>query len=155
MTSATETTSLLTFSIAEQQYGLPLEVVQRVFRAVEVTLVPDAPDFVMGVVSIHGRIVPVVSVRRRMGLRQEKVREKDRLVLVTVHGRDVLLLVDSIGGVIVPGSGDFVASREILPDTASMEGVARTGDSLVVVQNISEFLTERHAVALAAASEQV
>ena len=59
---------IVVFTLDEQRYALHLLAVERVVRAVEVTALPEAPEIVLGVVNVKGRIVPVINVRRRFRL---------------------------------------------------------------------------------------
>ena len=59
---------IVVFALDEQRYALHLLAVERVVRAVEVTALPEAPEIVLGVVNVKGRIVPVINVRRRFRL---------------------------------------------------------------------------------------
>lgn len=57
--------ALVVFRLDERRYALPLSVVERVIRAVEVTPLPKAPPIVLGAIDVQGRVVPVLNVRRR------------------------------------------------------------------------------------------
>ncbi len=63
------------------RYALPLTSVEQVVRAVEVTPLPDAPDIIMGVINVHGRVVPVVDIRRRFRLPARALSAGDQLVI--------------------------------------------------------------------------
>ena len=65
---------LVGFSLEGQRYALPLSVVRRVVFAVQVTLLPNAPGIVLGVVDFHGDVIPVLNVRRRFQLPERAIR---------------------------------------------------------------------------------
>ncbi len=58
---------LVSFVIVEQQYALPLSVVERVLPMVAVSPLPHAPSIALGVINLHGQIIPVLDIRRRLG----------------------------------------------------------------------------------------
>ncbi|MFQ5632726.1 MAG: chemotaxis protein CheW, partial [bacterium] len=58
----------LVFTIDDQQFGLPMSQVERIIRAVEVRPVPEAPDYINGVINMQGRVIPVVNLRKRFRL---------------------------------------------------------------------------------------
>ena len=73
---------LIGFRLAEQDYALPIEVVQEVIRAVEPTKLPSAPAFLSGVVNLRGRVTPLVSLRTLLRLPPGE----DLFVVVCRHG---------------------------------------------------------------------
>jgi len=75
---------IIIFSLDEPRYALPLSLVERVVRIVEITPLPKAPDIVMGVINMHGQILPVINVRRRFNLPEREIRLEDQLIML-VH----------------------------------------------------------------------
>ena len=58
---------LVSFVIVEQQYALPLSVVERVLPMVAMSPLPQAPPIALGVINLHGQVIPVLDIRRRLG----------------------------------------------------------------------------------------
>jgi purine-binding chemotaxis protein CheW len=67
---------LVVFAFDEQRYALHLSAVERIVRMVEITPLPKAPEIVLGVVNVQGRIVPIVNIRKRFstGLKSHEKR---------------------------------------------------------------------------------
>ena len=63
----TDIRHLLVFSVDEQEYALPYTIVEKVVRSVEITPLPNAPDIIKGIINVHGRVIPVLSVREKLG----------------------------------------------------------------------------------------
>jgi purine-binding chemotaxis protein CheW len=59
---------LVVFTLGQQRYGLPLSSVERAARIVEITPLPNAPEIVLGVINVQGRLMPVVNLRHRFRL---------------------------------------------------------------------------------------
>lgn len=55
------------FRIGRETFGLPIELVREIVRVPEITSVPNAPDYIEGVINLRGRIIPVVDLRKRFG----------------------------------------------------------------------------------------
>ena len=53
------------FRLDEQHYAVPLSVVERIVRMVDITPVPKTPEIVLGVINVQGSVIPVVDIRRR------------------------------------------------------------------------------------------
>jgi len=132
---------LIGFSIDEQRYALPLQIVERVVRAVEVTLLPKAPDIVLGVVNMQGRIIPVVNIRRRFGLREREIDLNDQLVIAYSSKRNIAFLADSVSGVIEILEEEVVAAEKILPGLEYIKGIVKQEDGLVHILDIDSILS--------------
>ena len=141
------------FTLDSQRYGLPLRVVERIVRAVEVTVLPQAPDIVLGVVNVQGRIIPVIDLRRRFGLTGRAMALSDQMVVARTTRRPVALMVDAVHGVLdYPGQA-AVAAQEILPGLPHLEGVVKLDDGLVLIQDLEQFLSLDEDQALSRALE--
>ncbi len=93
--SATEQ-ALLCFKISRLQFALPLDIVERTLRAVEVTNVPDANEILYGLINYHGDLIPVINLRHRFGLPAKEITLHDRFVVVLEKDKKMALVVDSI-----------------------------------------------------------
>src|SRR5581483_884088 len=76
---------LVVFTLANEKWALPASVVQRAVRAVEITPCPDAPDVVLGVINVHGRIIPVFDLRRRFGLPLRELSIDDHIIIANAQ----------------------------------------------------------------------
>jgi purine-binding chemotaxis protein CheW len=79
------------FTLDERRYALYLPAVERVVPAVEVTPLPNAPEVVLGVINVQGRIIPVINVRKRFGLRERDIEPNDRFILARTSRHVVAL----------------------------------------------------------------
>ena len=83
---------LVVFLLNEQRYALYLPVVERVVSAVEVTPLPKAPDIVLGVINMQGKVIPVVNIRRRFGLPERQIDLSDQFIIANTTKRPVVLV---------------------------------------------------------------
>lgn len=132
---------LIVFSIDEQRYALPLSTVERVVRAVEVTTLPKAPDIVLGVVNVQGRIIPVVNIRRRFGLQEQEINLNDQLVIAYTPKRSIAFVADNVSGVIGIQEKEVVAAEEILPGMEYVKGIVKQDDGMIHILDIDSILT--------------
>ncbi len=132
---------LLVFALDGYRYALHLPAVERVVRAVEITPLPKPPEIVLGVVNMHGSIVPVVNIRRRFRLPEREIDPGDQLILTHTSRRSVALLADSVDGVIESLEQDIVAAQNFLPKVEYVEGVLKFQDGMVLIHDIDTFLS--------------
>ena len=132
---------LVAFTLNGQAYALSLASVQQVLRMVEVTPLPNAPDSVLGVVSVHGTVVPVFSMRRRLGLAEAGVNLSDQLIVADTAGRSVALVVDTVNGVVERSSEETTQLETIVPGVDYVEGIARLENGMLFIHNLDRFLS--------------
>ena len=70
------------FRIGRETFGLPISIVREIVRVPEITAVPNAPDYIEGVINLRGRIIPVVDLRKRFGEKSFEANKKNRIVVV-------------------------------------------------------------------------
>jgi purine-binding chemotaxis protein CheW len=133
------------------RYALPLTSVERVVRAVEITPLPDAPDIILGVINVHGRVVPVVDIRRRFRLPARAISAGDQLVIAHTPRRCLALVADTVRGVVECPAGDIVTPHDVLPDLHYVTGIARLADGLILIHDLDGFLALDEERALAQA----
>ena len=129
------------FSLDEQRYALHLSVVKKTARAVDVTPLPKAPDIVLGVINVKGRVIPVVKVRQRFDLPEREMELSDRLIIANTSRRAVALLADAVMGVVELGEQEVIATEEVLPDAEYVKGVLKLPDGLVLIHDLDSFLS--------------
>jgi purine-binding chemotaxis protein CheW len=134
-------TRLVVFKLEEQRYGLPLELVERVVRIVEITPLPKAPDIVLGVVNVQGEVIAVANVRKRFGLSEREPRLSDQLIIARTPHRPVALVVDAVSGVVEYAQGQAAAAQAIVPGTDYIAGVVKLADGMVLIQDLGRFLS--------------
>jgi purine-binding chemotaxis protein CheW len=145
---------LATFFLHEEEYGLPVRLVQEIIRVTDITQVPRAPEFIKGVINLRGRIIPVVDLRRKLGLGDVETTRQTRIVVVSLDGRLIGLLVDGASQVLrVPVSSIEAAPEEVVEiDSNFIRGVAKLEKRLIILIDLSQILARelREAGAIAA-----
>lgn len=139
---------LVVFTLGDRRCALPLSVVERAVRVVDITPLPKAPDIVLGVVNVHGRVIPVIDVRRRFHLPERGIALEDQMVIARAARRTVALLVDSVSGVLEYSGQAAVAAHDVLPELPYVEGVVKVDDGLILIHNLDRFLALEEEAAL-------
>jgi purine-binding chemotaxis protein CheW len=149
-----ELTQLVVFRLDAQRYAVPLIVVERIIRAVEVTPLPKAPAIVLGVIDVEGRVLPVLNIRRRFGLPDKDIRPKDQFLIAQTARRAVVLVIDEAQGVIERPSTEIVIPARIVPGLEQIQGVIKLGDGLALIHDLEKFLSLDEARSLDEAMRQ-
>jgi purine-binding chemotaxis protein CheW len=134
---------LATFFLAGEEYGVDVRMVQEIIRVTDITHVPRAPAFIKGVINLRGRIIPVIDLKRKLGLGEVDVTRQARIVVVKLKDRLIGLLVDGASQVLkVPVSTIEAAPEEVLEHDAvhSIRGVAKLDKRLIILMDLLKLL---------------
>lgn len=132
---------MVVFSIDASRYGIDIDSVDKVVLVVEITSLPKAPDIVLGVVNVHGEIVPVIDLRARLRRPQRSPALTDHLVIARTAKRRVALLADAVEGVAEYSPQQLVEAQAIVPGTEYLAGVAKLADGMVLIHDLDRFLS--------------
>ena len=72
----------LTFSLADEEYGLGILKIKEIIGMMPITTVPQTPEFVKGVINLRGKVIPVIDLRLRFGM--ESIDYTDRTCIIVV-----------------------------------------------------------------------
>lgn len=132
------------FSVAGSDYVLPAHEVLQMEAFEGATRVPGTPDYVIGLVQIRGRVLPVVDLRRRFNLPALDTTEDSRVVVVDKNGRSVALLVDRAREVVRIAPSAFEPPPPVVAAQASgfVKAVAKAGERLVMLVDSAKVMGE-------------
>ncbi len=137
-----ETEHLATFFLDREEYGVDVRLVQEIRRVTEITQVPRAPDFIKGVINLRGRIIPVIDLKKKLGLGEVTTTKLSRIVVITLKGRLLGLLVDGASQVLkVPVSLVEPAPPEVVQKGGDyLRGVAKLEKRLIILVDLETVL---------------
>ena len=145
---------LVVFDLASEAYGVNIGTVREIIRMQQIAHVPEAPQYVDGVINLRGRVIPVIDLRKRFGLAVTEQTDNSRIVVVDSAGEDIGMLVDAVTEVLrVPGDAIEPASSLVTTeDSYYMDGIAKIGNRLLILLNLERVLqsTDRELVGVAA-----
>jgi purine-binding chemotaxis protein CheW len=132
---------LATFQLDREEYGLDVRLVETIIRAGEVTPVPRAPAFVEGVINLRGRVVPVIDLKKKLGLGEVERTKRARVVVVRVRESLIGLLVDAALQVLkVPISRIEPAPEAVGREADYIRGVAKLDAGLIILVDLEKVL---------------
>jgi purine-binding chemotaxis protein CheW len=135
---------LATFNLDREEYGVEVRLVQEIRRVSEITVVPRAPPFVRGVINLRGRILPVVDLKKKLGLGEVEIQKASRIVVVRLRERLLGLLVDGASQVLkVPMSRIEPPPDEVVNKGGdTIRGVAKLEGRLVILLDLNRVLAQ-------------
>jgi purine-binding chemotaxis protein CheW len=133
--------TLIVFDIEGQRYALPLHDVERVLPMVAVSPLPKAPAVALGVINLHGKIIPVLDVRRRFGLPSRDYGLTAHLLVARTVRRSLALPVDAVLGVRHVATETVTPPDGVLPGIGHVAGIAALADGLLFIHDLETFLS--------------
>ncbi len=135
---------LITFQLAEEEYGINILKVEEIQRMKEISLtkVPQAEEYIEGIVNLRGNVIPVVNLRKRFALGEKKMDKQTRIIVVNINDRSLGFLVDRVNEVIdVEKEAINVPPQEIVKiDSSFIQGIVRYDERLVIMLDIENIL---------------
>jgi len=130
------------FRIGRETYGVPITSLHEIVRVPEITAVPDAPDYLEGVINLRGKIVSVMDLRKRFGDKHAKLTRQNRILVVEHSGRLAGLIVDSASEVLKIASEDVEAPPAAFQEGGlnCVTGLGKVRGRLIVLLDMTKLL---------------
>ena len=130
------------FKVGRETYGVPITSLHEIVRVPEVTAVPDAPEYMEGVINLRGKIVSVLDLRKRFGETTTETSRRNRILVVEHHGKLAGLIVDSASEVLkIPASDVEPSPTESLEGGLNcVTGLGKYQGRLIVLLDMAKLL---------------
>lgn len=134
---------LCAFFVGSTEYAVDLMRIEEILRPQQLTSLPEAPAWVEGVVSLRGNLLPVVNLRRRLGIEAEPLTKRARLLVCWIGRRRIGFLVDRVSEVVRVSKDRLRPPPPLLAPTASayVVGVCESGERLRLLLDLKALLT--------------
>ncbi len=134
------------FLLENQEYGIDIAQVHEIDRLKEIVIspVPKTPEFVEGIINLRGDVVPIIDLRKKLGMVPKEIDKSSRILIVKLTKKVIGLLVDGVSEVISVYESSISPTPEEISDveTKFINSVARTSDKrLILLINIDEVLS--------------
>ncbi|WP_462324323.1 chemotaxis protein CheW [Desulfoplanes sp.] len=145
-----ELLQLVTFSIGEEEFGVEILKVQEIIRMLEITRVPKAPEFVEGVINLRGKVIPVIDLRLRFGLKAKVHDKKTRIIVIEINQMIVGFVVDAVSEVLRIPAGTIEPPPPVISglDSEYISGVGKLDDRLLIMLDLNRLLSKEEKSAL-------
>jgi purine-binding chemotaxis protein CheW len=147
-----ELLQLVSFMIGGEECGVDILKVQEINRMLEVTRVPNTPEYVDGVINLRGKVIPILDLRRRFNWDRKEHDGNTRIVVVELTGKVVGFVVDGVREVLrIPGS----VTEPPPPIVAGLQAeyitaVGKLEDRLLILLDLEKLVADATELARAA-----
>lgn len=142
----TELLQLVGFKIDSEEFAINILIVQEIIKLLKITKVPNAPNFVEGVVNIRGRIIPIINLRSIIQLPQKEFDNKTRIIVVEIANNTVGFIVDAVTEVLRIPLEITEAPPELTTDINSdfINSVAKIDDRILLLLDIDKIISHSY-----------
>lgn len=133
---------LVTFKIADEEFGVEILAVQEIIRIMQITTVPRAPAFIEGVINLRGKVIPVIDMRKRFGLPVVERDSQTRIIVMEFNQKIVGFLVDAVSEVLRIPAATVEAPPPVVAGIGSeyIKGVGKLDDRLLILMDLDSLL---------------
>ena len=134
---------LVVFELANEVYGVDIGRVQEIIRMTTITRLPRAPEFVEGVINLRGKVIPVVDLKKRFGLRDSEEGRSSRIVVVDVGQQTLGMVVDGVSEVLRVTKGAIEPPSPVVTTIESdyIRGIAKLEGRLIILLDLDKVLS--------------
>jgi len=132
--------------IGSEQYGIDISYVDNIVRMQKITRVPKAQSYFKGIINLRGEIVPVMSIRKKMGLEDDVFTHASRIIILKIESQGALgIIVDEVKEVVTLGSDQIDKAAYDSKDGKNnfINGIGKNGNELISLFEIGSIIEER------------
>lgn len=119
-----ELIQLVSFNLDQEEYGVDVLKVREIIRMPIVTRVPNTPHYVEGVINLRGKVIPIISMRKKFGLMEIDTDKQTRIMVMDVSGDLMGFIVDAVSEVIHISSSEIQPSPAVVASGIDQECIA-------------------------------
>lgn len=133
---------VVAFKLLNEEYGVSILNVQEIRDLTDITRVPFAADYIKGVINLRGSVLPVIDLKKRLGLADAPYTDNTRIVTVTVGDLHVGMLVDAVTEVLTISTKPVDPKKTISgkENTKFLSGIGNVDGRLIIMLNLQEIM---------------
>lgn len=139
------TKQYIVVKIGNEQYGIDISYVDNIVRMQKITRVPKAQVFFKGIINLRGEIVPVMSIRTRMGLEDDVFTNASRIIILKIEQQGSLgIIVDEVKEVVTLGTESIDKTNGDIKDSKEsfINGIGKNGEELISLLDLNSIIVE-------------
>jgi purine-binding chemotaxis protein CheW len=141
---------LVRFILHNEEYGVEVLSVREIIRLPEITKMPNTPCYVEGIINLRGKVIPIVSMRKRFGLPEREYNSHTRIMVMDIDGGQIGFIVDSVSEVIRMHASEIQPPPAMVAggtDRGFITGVFSHAEQLLIVMDVDQmFMSSEQSV---------
>ena len=145
MSNSEEINQYIKFKIGRQSFGIDVLSSREIVRVEDITVIPDSPDFVKGVIDLRNEIVPIVSLSERFNMSVEEEDGEEKIIIISIDDTLLGLEVSEVKEIVKIAINELQEAPEITRKYKRdyIKGVAKLDDSLLVILAVQKIFSSK------------
>ena len=137
-----EILQLVGFKIGQEEFGINILAVQEIIKIIDITTVPNASDYIAGVINLRGRIIPIVHLRKRLNMPVIETDKNTRIIVVEINDKTIGFVVDEVQEVLRISTDITEKPPELVSgvDSEYITAVAKLENRLLILLDLEKTL---------------
>ena len=136
---------LVSFILGKEEFGVDILMVQEIIRLATITPIPNAPEFIEGVINLRGKIIPIIDLRKRLKISKDAAEnaKHTRILVIEIDGNVTGFIVDAVSEVLKIPINRIEPPPEIIVSTIDSEyisGVIKLEEKLLILLDFKKIL---------------
>ena len=143
--NSSEAVQYIVVRIGNEQYGIDIQYIDDIVRNQKITRVPKAQPYFKGVINLRGEIIPVMSIRLRLGLEDDEFTDKTRIIIIKIDSSTIGVVVDQVKEVVTLVQDNIEKVTRTASDDAFsnyISGIGKSNDELISLLDIVSLVEE-------------
>ena len=133
----------LTFVLGDEIYGIAILKAREIIGLMDITTVPQTPDYMKGVINLRGKVIPVIDLRKKFSMQEGVHTQETCVIVVEVNGSSIGLIVDSVSEV-SDITGEEIENAPSFGqgiDTSFIMGLGKVKNKIIILLDIDAVLS--------------
>ena len=142
---AMDAVQYIVVKIGNEQYGINIQYIDNIVRSQKITRVPKTQKYYKGVINLRGEIIPVMSIRLKLGLEDDVFTDKTRIIIVKVENATIGVIVDQVKEVVTLDEENTEKITRTANDDAAagyISGIGKSKGELISLLDIVGVVVE-------------
>ena len=141
--SSTYEGQFLTFALNSEEYGIEILRTREIIGVMDITTVPQTPDFMKGVINLRGKVIPVIDLRLKFSMQEEEYTQETCIIVVEANNSQVGIIVDSVSEVLNIKNGEIENTPSFGQgiDTDFLMGLGKVNEKIIILLDIEQILS--------------
>ena len=143
--AASDLIQLVSFNLEQEEYGINVLMVREIIRMISITRVPNTPHYVEGVINLRGKVIPIISLRRKFDLADAQYDKRTRIMVMEVVGEMMGFIVDEVSEVIRISENEIQPPPPVVSggiEQECMAGVINQAERLLVLLDLERLFSD-------------
>jgi CheW-like domain. len=134
----------LTFSAGHEIYGLEIKYVTEIVGIQKITVVPEMPEYIKGIMNLRGKIIPVIDIRLRFKKEPKEYNDRTCIIVIDINGTSIGLIVDAVSEVVTIPEQDITDPPKINNNFKGrfIKKIGKVGNEVIMILDCEKIISE-------------